>query len=48
MTITLPALDTEELERLSTLPTELAFQRAVPFLARLATRTAPSQTLAGK
>jgi hypothetical protein len=36
MAITLPALDTEKLEKLSTLPTELALQRAVPFLARLA------------
>ena len=36
MTITLPALDTDELENLSALPTELALQRAVPFLALLA------------
>ncbi len=36
MAITLPALDTDELENLSALPTELALQRAVPFLARLA------------
>ena len=36
MAITLPALDTDELENLSALPTELALQRAVPFLALLA------------
>src|SRR5918998_683099 len=36
MTTMLRALDTAELERLSGLPTELALQRAVPFLARLA------------
>jgi len=36
MAITLPALNTEKLEKLSNLPTELALQRAVPFLTRLA------------
>ena len=36
MAITLPALDTDELEKLSAFPTELALQRAVPFLTRLA------------
>lgn len=36
MTTTLPAPDTSKLEELSRLPTELALQRAVPLLARLA------------
>src|SRR5918998_3400967 len=36
MSTTFPALDTDHLEKLSTLPTELALQGAVPFLARLA------------
>jgi hypothetical protein len=36
MKTALLAPDTEELEKLSNLPTELALQRAVPFLARLA------------
>jgi len=36
MRTTFPALDTDQLEKLSNLPTELALQRAVPFLARLA------------
>jgi predicted metal-dependent enzyme (double-stranded beta helix superfamily) len=35
MTTTLPIPDTNELEKLSNLPTELALQRAAPFLARL-------------
>jgi predicted metal-dependent enzyme (double-stranded beta helix superfamily) len=35
MTTTLPAPNTSELEKLSQLPTELALQRAVPFLADL-------------
>ena len=35
MRTTLPALDTTKLEKLSTLPTELALQKAAPFLARL-------------
>jgi predicted metal-dependent enzyme (double-stranded beta helix superfamily) len=36
MTTTLHALDTDELEKLSDLPTESALQRAVSFLAHLA------------
>ena len=36
MRTTFPALDTDELEKLSNLSTELALQRAVPLLARLA------------
>ncbi len=35
MTTTLPALDTTKLEKLSNLPTELALQKAAPFLAHL-------------
>ena len=34
-TTTLPAPDTSKLEKLSTLPTEVALQEAVPFLAHL-------------
>jgi hypothetical protein len=36
MKTTLPALDIDRFEKLSDLPTELALQTAVPFLARLA------------
>ena len=35
MTTTLPALDTTKLEKLANLPTELALQKAAPFLAHL-------------
>ena len=35
MTATLSLPDTNELEKLSNLPTELALQRAAPFLAHL-------------
>ncbi len=35
MRTTLPALDTTKLEKLSNLPTELALQKAAPFLAHL-------------
>ena len=34
-TVTLPVMDTDYLQSLSELPTELALQQAAPFLARL-------------
>ncbi|MDP9379700.1 MAG: cysteine dioxygenase family protein [Chloroflexota bacterium] len=46
MSTTLPAPDTDELERLSNLPTELALQRAVPFLAHLVSDSAFLDALA--